>query len=203
MIDLPDIKRVVLDLDDVLNSFTMHALQLMGADVTPFDYHLFPVECGYDIISALTVLTGKPRMPLDEFWDTLDEKGWSAAPESNEFWLLEVLANIVGRENILIGTSPTKSAECLVGKLEWMQQHLPDWCQRQWAITPRKWFLADQNTLLIDDYNYNCDKFRECGGHAIVLPRPWNSEHEFSGNKNYLVYMLSGIFQTENIVKHM
>lgn len=179
------INHVILDLDDVLNSFTMPVMQMMGADVGPFDYHKYPVEAGYNLPLATEILTGR-HLELGEFWDSLGKEQWAVAPKSKEFWLLDCMALAVGCENVLIGTTPTKSPECLVGKLDWITECLPSWCHRQWAITPRKWFFANENTLLIDDYDYNCEKFQGRGGHAIILPRPWNSKRRYCGDTEYL-----------------
>ena len=103
-------------------------------------------------------------------------------PKSDQFWLLYAAENLVGRDNVLIATSPTKSPDCLFGKYQWLMKHTPKWCHRQYSITPRKSWLAQPGVLLIDDCDANCDAFRSGGGDAILLPRPWNTLKELSGN---------------------
>jgi len=173
-----EINRIVLDLDDTLNSFTMHLLDRLGCGVGPFEYHKFPTECGYDIIGAWSTLTGRPRVEVPMFWEWVTQRMWADAPRSNQFWLLEAAADFVGAENVLIATVPTKSAGCLAGKYQWIEEHLPDWAQRQYSITPRKHWNAQPGTLLIDDSHSNCDKFVKCGGHSLIVPRPWNWAHK-------------------------
>ncbi len=96
-------------------------------------------------------------------------------PQSPQFpWILEQCERLVGRENILIATSPTKDPACAAGKVDWIQANFPSWMHRQYAITPRKWFFARPGTLLIDDNQENCRLFREGGGHTLLVPRPWN-----------------------------
>jgi hypothetical protein len=169
------INTIILDLDDTLNCLTMTILGQLGADVLPYQYDRFPPSCGYDIIAAWSELTSRPKPSVPEFWEMVTEDIWATAPRSQQFWLLEWAATAVGRKNVIIATVPTKSGECLSGKYTWMMRHLPVWAHRQYAITPRKQFFAREGTLLVDDSDSNVDKFRERGGSAILLPRPWNT----------------------------
>ena len=45
---------------------------------------------------------------------------------------------------------------------------------------PIKASVCQSKTLLIDDSDKNVDSFRKCGGHAVLVPRPWNSLHGFN-----------------------
>lgn len=171
------IDNIVLDLDDTLNSLTMHLLGQLGSDVLPYDYDRYPVNCGYGIIDAWSELTNMPKPSVPEFWEMVDRGMWACAPKSKQFWLLDTCARLVGRDNVIIATVPTKSADCLAGKHDWIMRHLPLWCQRQYNITPRKHKLARPGTLLIDDSDSNCEKFESNDGEAIICPRPWNSKH--------------------------
>ena len=90
---------------------------------------------------------------------------------------MEACAEAVGRENVCITTSPTKCPESLAGKLEWIHGHFPEWMHRQYAITPRKHLFARADSLLIDDHSENIERFEAHGGHAILVPRPWNPYH--------------------------
>lgn len=173
----PKINRIILDLDDTLNSLTMHILHRLGCNVGPFDYHLYPVDCGYSIIDAYKQLTNREDdIPVPMFWEWVGRRVWEEAPYSHQYWLLDHAAGLVGRENVLIATSPTKSAECHFGKYQWITKNLPEWAQRQYSITPRKKWLAQPGVLLIDDCDYNITDFEELGGHGIVMPRPWNTK---------------------------
>jgi hypothetical protein len=172
------IKRIVLDLDDVCNTFTMYVLSRLGCDVGPFDYHCFPSDCGYDILTAYHRLKGEsqPHLSKSEFWNSLTREVWATAPQSRELsWLLGMVEFFVGKPNVCLLTSPTIDPECLAGKLEWIHANLPDFLHRQYLVGPPKHFCARPDTLLIDDNDKNCAAFREAGGHAILVPRPWNS----------------------------
>ena len=89
---------------------------------------------------------------------------------------------MVGKENVLIATVPTKSADCHYAKYQWVDQHLPEWCKRQYSITPRKHWLSQPGVLLIDDSDGNVKKWRNPfpdskieGSQDILMPRPWNA----------------------------
>jgi 5'(3')-deoxyribonucleotidase len=105
---------------------------------------------------------------------------------------LEACAKAVGRENVCIATSPTKCPESLAGKLEWIHDHFPEWMHRQYAITPRKHLFARPDSLLIDDYSENVERFKAHSGHAILVPRPWN-DNWGSDPRNYLEEKLEGL----------
>ena len=177
------INTVVLDLDDVLNAFTMHVLGQLGLNVRPYDFDAYPTKCGFDIISAWVEMTGKDKPSVPEFWSWVDRGMWANAPKSEQFWLLDAAAEAVGRDNVIIATSPTKDSECLAGKHDWIMRHLPVWCQRQYNITPRKHKLAQPGYLLIDDSEANCNNFMvnqagmPTGAASIIVPRPWNPMH--------------------------
>jgi hypothetical protein len=172
------IDSIILDLDDTLNSCTMHLLHTLGCPVGPFDYRKYPIEVGYDMIGAWAKLSGRDAVTAPVFWEWISRRTWKMMPPSGQFWLIDAAASMVGKENVLIATVPTKSPDCLFGKYEWMDEHLPDWMKRQYNITPRKHRLSMPGVLLIDDHDANIKAWKERGGDAILVPRPWNSMHE-------------------------
>lgn len=184
------IRHVFLDIDDTLNSLTLHILGAVhGVDIGTYDYDRFPIEVGYDIIAAYEKL--KPfdyqTHTIQSFWNAVPREAWAKTPRSPEFdFLLKHSVELVGRENVCLLTSPTKDPECLAGKLEWIHDTMPAWMHRQYLIGPRKHFCARPDSLLIDDSDENVNKFREAGGNAILVPRPWNSLHGTS-TKTYLI----------------
>lgn len=168
------IKRILLDLDDTCNSFTMHILGRLGLPVGPYDYDKFP-DVGYDIVKAWHVLGGEPMTEV-EFWESITREMWSTLPASPEFdRLFGLCRSLVGDENICILTSPTKDPDSLAGKLEWIHEQFPSWMHRQFLIGPTKHFCAHPEALLIDDNDEKVNKFRKHGGRALLVPRPWNS----------------------------
>ncbi len=174
--------KIFLDLDDVCNKFTMHALEVVGCPVEAGDLHLFNPEWGFDIIQAANALyptcDSHFKFTLESFWRQIGRDVWRDAPESDEFKiLLRHCESLVGRENTRIATTPVKDPESLAGKLEWIHYHFPKWMHRQYHMTPLKYDLAKPGALLIDDSEKNVNEFRQHGGQAILVPRPWNSLH--------------------------
>ena len=176
------INRILLDLDDVCNYLTMPALHCVGCPVSPINNSQYPVEVGYDIIAACNQLhPTKKDWTVKEFWDSIPRDLWAEVPCSREcLRILTLCTSLVGTEDIFIATSPTKDPDCLAGKLEWIHDNLFCWLHRQYIITPRKWLCANPTTLLIDDCDENVKRFREAGGQAILVPRPWNTLHDLN-----------------------
>lgn len=187
------LKRIILDLDDVLNSLTLHLMKtVFHVDVDVYDYLAFPVEAGYDIIKAVSIMKGEPPIGLSDFWEAVPREAWQNAPKSLECnWLIETCAQLVGRDEVYIATSPTKDPESHAAKVIWIRENLPEWLHRQYFITPRKWLLARPDTLLLDDAAHNCQAFRDEGGEAINVPRPWNPMYLMDTEK-FLLRTLGG-----------
>jgi 5'(3')-deoxyribonucleotidase len=192
------ITEIVLDLDDTLNSLTMHILNRLGSDVDPLDYESYPHHLGYDIIGAWSELTGRPQVPVDMFWEWVSRRTWETAPKSGQFWLITAAAALVDKENVMIATVPTKSPDCHYAKYQWMENHLPEWMQRQYSITPRKNKLSHEGVLLIDDCDANILDFIDRGGDGILVPRPWNSLY-YIGTNNATIndYLANELYKRE------
>jgi hypothetical protein len=180
------IRRIFLDLDDVCNTLAPFVLHSVGCDIGPSDYARYPREHGFNISDAANAMLGEARYTPATLWASIPRAVWVRVPESDFFpWLLDACADAVGRENVCIATSPTKDPDCLAGKLEWIHDHFPEWMHRQYAITPRKYLFARPDSLLIDDYGNNIERFKAHGGRAITVPRPWN-DNWGSDPRNYL-----------------
>ena len=172
------LKTILLDLDDVLNSFTMHSLKLMGCPVGPFDYDKYPRECGYDMVKAYNKL-GPQKLTPDQFWRYLPTEVWWTAPMSHEAKVLLSWARAkVGDQNVFIATKPTRCPYSASGKVLWIQSNLPSGMHRNYNITPHKHLMANEHTLLVDDSEKNVMKFVANGGRAILMPRPWNKAYD-------------------------
>ncbi len=173
------IERIFLDLDDVCNSFTMASLEAVGCPVGPYDHHLYPVDCGFDITAAAnTILGATDNRPQGWFWKQLSTAHWASIPTSKELhWLLELCEDVVGRKNICILTATppcTDSGGVASAKIEWIRGFLPKWLHDQFLIGPTKHFCAGSSSLLIDDSDRNVSQWTLHGGLAILMPRPWN-----------------------------
>ncbi|KKL56726.1 hypothetical protein LCGC14_2242540 [marine sediment metagenome] len=92
--------RIFLDLDDVCNDFTMHALKHVGC------LGSYDPKWGFDIIAAANGLSSYSKFTPDAFWGLMAREVWASLPESEEFHsLLSKCEKLVGRENICILTA--------------------------------------------------------------------------------------------------
>lgn len=169
------LREICLDLDDVLNTLAPRVLNAMGYPISPTDYTLYPREHGFGIESLVNEYFGR-AYTRETFWAAVPERVWYDVSETAFCqWLVNKTAAMVGRENVFIATATVDARGCLEGKRRWMREHLPLWLQRQYAMTTEKWRLARPGVLLIDDYDENIRRWRERGGVAIQVPRPWNA----------------------------
>ncbi len=175
------VKRIFMDLDDVLNRFTMPALVHVGCPVSKYNYDKYPIECGYNIIEAANSFLwcgGEHFYNRDEFWSLFGEKFWANLPVSSEMiHFMGWAETAVGTGNVYILTSATGAEGCLEGKRKWIIEHLGfPWVGRLITCAD-KFVCANDSSLLIDDSYDNVDMFIKHGGRGILVPRPWNILH--------------------------
>lgn len=164
-------KRILLDMDGVLTDLVSAAFRL----------HDIPLDRGYpmgtyDIMEAAQRIKPEFNLSPRDFWDAMDHGFWAGMlAYSGYLTIVNKAVEAVGYENVFIATSPTLAPDSASGKVEWIQNFMPWQLHRQYFITPRKYVLASKDTLLVDDSDDNCSKFKEGGGSAVLVPRPWNS----------------------------
>jgi len=172
------IRIILLDLDDVLNTLAPCVLNAVGCPVAPDHYGGYPGEFGYAVQDVANHMLGS-KYTRDSFWLKISQHTWATVPKSDFCdWLIEASRLKVGEENVYIATKPTNEPLCAAGKMEWIRECCPPWLHRQFFITPCKHLLARTDALLIDDHPENIRQFRSRGGHAILVPRPWNALNE-------------------------
>jgi len=180
----------------------MDALRYVGCPVGPHSYNRFNPEWGWNIVTAANALHPlRTDFTKASFWGSIKRYFWAGVPKSLECdKLLGICARFVGKENVCILSSPTLDPDCLAGKLEWIKANMPKWMHRQYLIGPCKKFCARPDAVLIDDREKNVDEFRASGGHAIMMPRPWNSLHYQRYNMGVYVYdKLRRLFDLESL----
>lgn len=153
--------QVFIDMDGVIVDFVRGAHKFHGID------GVWPYPRGVWDFVPLTGLSDA------EFWEPLGFKFWSElhwTSDGHRIW------DMVAGHSPAIITTPTLHLECPAGKMQWIRNHLPDMYRRT-VITAAKEVCAHPNALLIDDNDQNVDKWRACGGVAILVPRIWNSRH--------------------------
>jgi len=172
------ITKIFVDMDDVLNYFTMSALRYIGCDVEPWNYGAYNPVWGWNILHASQELKcGKSFRDYDDFWGRFPRSFWASVPVSNMCYpLLELCDKYVGHDNVAILTRPTNFANCYAGKFDWIERHIPDRIKNCF-IGGSKHLCANHESLLIDDNEENVNLFCNNGGHTILVPRPWNRNY--------------------------
>jgi len=136
---------------------------------------------------------------LADLWNLTPEEFWKPGNEES-FWseldwtsdgkeILHVAERIAGPENIYLLTSPSLSPSCAAGKMAWVQTEMPNYARRL-LIGACKPAVAGPTKILIDDFDSNCKKFHEAGGHVIVAPRPWNSNGMIPDTASHIAQVL-------------
>lgn len=192
------VTEIFIDLDDVLNQFTMEALQYVGCIINQEDpFSNYNPEWGWDIVRAANALHPHREFTPKAFWATFFKRSfWANLPRSDEFdFLLEKSIGLVGKDNITILSCPIEDPGCAAEKLEWIQKFCPTWLHRQYLLGPQKFRCAKPGALLIDDSNDNVDKFHAKGGRTILVPRPWNCQYK----KDTMDYLAFSFRHLENL----
>lgn len=163
--------NILLDMDGVLVDFIGGACDIHNKNNPYTNKHNY----GKHRIDKLLGLE------LDDFWKPLDHGFWAELKWMEDgVKIISLIEHKFGDENITLLTSPSECPGAASGKMEWVQQRLPDYSRRV-MIGAQKHLCANANSILIDDCAENCHKFRIAGGHAILVPRPWNCLHRMQG----------------------
>jgi 5'(3')-deoxyribonucleotidase len=161
-----------LDLDGVLADFHRSALMAHGQ---PDLFRKRPMLRGEKAWALPTHLGVSDK----EFWSKFESRDWWAnlalTPEARGIYAL--VKEAFEPNNVSICTTPSDNAGCQPGKLDWVERHFP--ClQAKVVFSRHKEELAGHNCVLIDDCEQHVRRWREAGGLAFLVARPWNSSHE-------------------------
>jgi len=149
--------RIFLDMDGVLTDFVGALCKLYNYD------DAWPLG-EYDITKVLGPMVWNVITEAGEdFWINMEK-----TPEADE------LMHMASQYDYYIATSPTLDPYSASGKMHWITMNYPK-ALRRLIITPAKHLHARSDTLLIDDSDDQLLKWREAGGIALPMPRPWNS----------------------------
>lgn len=151
---------ILIDMDGVLADFVGGVEEEFDVDLTGIDHWGMWDEIG---------------ISPEEFWKTIQQ--------NNRFWAdlkpypwARSLINTVdewAKGDTCIVTSPDRAVSTFAQKAYWVYNHFPHY-NRKLFIGARKELMADDTTILIDDSQKNCDKFKDHGGSAITFPQLWN-----------------------------
>lgn len=174
-----NIKRIFLDVDDVLVDFSLAAMKHVGVDLGRIDWDSYYERWGYSIVSASNNFLKPLHLTEREFWLRFARKFWANLKKTEECdTLIEAAYNLVGEGGVYLLTAPIQDPECAAGKMELIRDTFPEfWKDRRYLIAPPKFVCASPDSLLIDDSDANVNAFRKAGGQAALFAKPWNSAH--------------------------
>lgn len=175
------IKIVYLDVDDVVADFMKGLHKALNIS---YDYSNYPYEKGnWDILGYQIKSDDGSLITFDQCNDYCTTSFWQDLEWMHDGH--DILRAICGRFNadkIYLLTSPMPNLESASGKMMWVYENLPIYLKRTIITQAPKHLLARSDTLLIDDKDKNVDDFREAGGKAHLICRPWNRGH-FNADK--------------------
>lgn len=162
--------KIFLDLDGVLADFCQGYIDHLKVPITPDDVN----HWGY-ILNWWKETTGKG---VGAFWEQFDEDFWAELKPTKEF---QKIIDLVEPHHPIILTAPPITTgpatyHAVRGKVRWIRKYLP-YCfyDGRFLVGPCKEACASRFSLLIDDSYDNCIAWKQQGGAAILVPRPWNS----------------------------
>lgn len=164
------IDTVFVDMDGVVADFLTACFKIHDKDSTHWNN---PIHRG--------------KFWVNEAWGQTNEEFWRPIRNVQQFWenlpayahaqdLILYLESKLPKSSIYFLSAPAPYPACHAGKVSWILEHFPEYKNRL-ILTQHKKFLAGNNRLLVDDADHNIQQFRSYGGQAVLLPRPWNSEH--------------------------
>lgn len=171
---------VFIDLDGVLSDFTAGIHTAMGVE---YDEAKWPYSRVWDWFGECPFTSAQAnRKCTARFWANLP---WTKdGPD-----ILGMIQKYLLPTDCAILTRPMENLGSYTGKAQWVNKHIPELKHRLIPTWVGKEDLAHSLALLIDDRPESVEAFREAGGSAILVPRPWNS--------------LSSVFEAGNAVDHI
>lgn len=161
------IEVVFLDMDAVLVNFYRGCLELLGHDPNMDLSDKTPEEL-YD-------LGWMVDGTQEEFWEVIDdhkEKFWAnLKPMPWKDKLYDGCKALVDQV-CLLSTPAHRAKGSSTGKHQWIAEHLGG--TKEYIFTPRKFWCAANNRVLVDDKVSHVKKWAKYGGVGILFKAPWN-----------------------------
>lgn len=182
--------KIILDMDGVLSNLVASVVDVFDIPESAREfvdrwrrkfagrYELLP-----RIYEAIRQDVRPREFTADDLWNAVRAKGidfWKEIapyPWADDLWRgCEAIAG----DQVFIVSEPMPTGDSVAGKALWLDEEFsigPD----RYMLGARKDLLAAPDRILVDDSDKNVAAFRAVGGHAILFPQPWNSNHERIG----------------------
>lgn len=150
--------KIFLDADGVLINFIKGVAEPLG-----IDEELLKKKNFHDIVDQKEMWKHIDREG-SAFWENLEPLPWA------DELLNHVRSFMRPSDEMYILTSPGDSAESYTGKANWFKKRYPKIFRSGLIITKHKQVCATRNSLLIDDFHKNIDRFINAGGYGYLFP---------------------------------
>lgn len=153
--------RIFLDMDEVLVQFNAPAHKRLEISIDPWPWPdgMFELPCY-----------------TQEFWEGLDYNFWfNRKPTNYADQLVRLCETLIDIRDVWVITSiaPCTTGADMLAKKAWMMLHYRLLADRLIFVWDKS-CVANKSSVLIDDYWDNIQAFRKEGGHAILIPQPYN-----------------------------
>lgn len=161
--------KILLDMDGVLSDFFTSAVknlnQATGKNIT------IPEYVSYNTFD------------MEKIWGISVEDFWKFADNSETFWedispypwYKEIYSYLTNFGEVTLATSPAPhNVSCATQKAKWVKKYL-GLDNHSMMIGSRKYLMANPNTILVDDYHKNIEKFSNAGGKTCLIRSNWNT----------------------------
>jgi len=163
------IKTVFLDMDGVIADFHQGVYNIFDE---PYNYEKLPRAYDFWTTWNKPIIRNEVNIKCnDNFWANLP---WT----HDGHQILDAILKIFSINQIYLLTVPMPNVESATGKMRWVAKNIPELYSHTLVGAVPKELLAKSDTLLIDDHDKYVDAFREAGGEAIRVNRPWNINYE-------------------------
>ena len=168
------VKRIFLDVDGVLANWNKGAHQVHGLpyDDGPDGYQAWPYKRGpegwdWNKDPKVNLSIAEIFAPMGfDFWDQLE---WLHGGRELVSYLLTEHG-----DKLYLLTAPAQTPGAVDGRLSWISREIPE-LRKRTIICGCKEACAYPGALLIDDCSKNVESFVKAGGHALLVPRPYNT----------------------------
>lgn len=166
---------VLLDLDGVITNFIGSASEVFNVDL----YSVWP-NGESDICNVLNI-------SIEKFWEEIDNYGQKFWEDMKPYpWAKEFYSKLDKNFDVYFCSTPSQNPQSVSGKIIWLNRFLNK-TVRNYIFTPYKHLLASPSITLIDDTNYNIEKFSKNNGFGILFPQKWNKNYNI---KNKIQFVL-------------
>lgn len=171
-----------VDMDGILTNFVKGVCQKFDKQNPYYPENKLPGEFFFGQFLGI---------PDEEIINGMDRNDWTGLEWMDDGrFILDRIEGMFSQENVFLLSNPSGSAESVIGKMEWIKKHLPEYYKSaHYWIGGAKYGCALPGGILFDDFNGNVDRFRKRSGHAIMIPRPWNRKHAVNPTDHLLTQL--------------